>query len=51
MFRQSALTLREDRRIAFVAEPTSFMVHLVEPDSVVTHSVPASHASALIRAF
>lgn len=49
-WRQSALRLTDAELPGFVAEPTSFLLHLVDKDSCVTHSVAASHAAA-VRAF
>jgi 3',5'-cyclic AMP phosphodiesterase CpdA len=49
-YRQSALRLTDAKLPGFVAEPTSFLLHLVDGTNCVTHSVPASHAAA-VRAF
>jgi 3',5'-cyclic-AMP phosphodiesterase len=50
-YRQTDLCLRADRMIGYVAEPTGFLVHLLEASDCVTHSVTASHAGALLGAF
>lgn len=50
-YRQTELCLRPDRPIGFLAEPTSFLLHLVAPSGTVTHSVAVSHAGGLIGAF
>jgi 3',5'-cyclic AMP phosphodiesterase CpdA len=49
-YRQSALRLTDAGLPGYVAEPTSFLLHLVDGASCVTHSVAASHAAA-VRAF
>jgi len=49
-YRQSALRLTDAELPGYVAEPTSFLLHLVDGGSCVTHSVAASHAAA-VRAF
>jgi 3',5'-cyclic AMP phosphodiesterase CpdA len=47
---QSALRLHDAEPPGYLAEPTSFRLHLVDGAHCVTHSVAISHASA-VRAF
>jgi 3',5'-cyclic AMP phosphodiesterase CpdA len=47
-YRQIGLTLREDRPIGYLADPTGFLLHLVSPAGTVTHYVPVSHVGGLI---
>jgi 3',5'-cyclic AMP phosphodiesterase CpdA len=47
---QSALRLRDAEPPGYLAEPTSFLLHLVDGADCVTHSVAISHARA-VRAF
>ncbi len=44
---QSALRLRDAEPPGYLAEPTSFLLHLLDGADCVTHSVAASHASAV----
>ena len=46
-YRQSALRLRDAQPPGYVAEPTSFLLHVLEDASCVTHSVAISHAAAV----
>ncbi|WP_405145808.1 hypothetical protein OG308_19865 [Nocardia salmonicida] len=50
-FRQTSLTLRADRQIGYLAEPTGLLLHVGTDNGVATHTVPVSDASALIGAF
>jgi len=49
-FRQAALRLHDAEPPGYVAEPTGFLLHLLDGTRCVTHSVAVSHAAAL-RAF
>ena len=49
-FRQSALRMHDAELPGYVAEPTSFLLHLLDGADCVTHSVAISHAAA-VRAF
>jgi len=44
---QSALRLHDAEPPGYLAEPTSFLLHLLDGADCVTHSVAASHASAV----
>lgn len=46
-YRQTALCLRADRMIGYVAEPTGFLLHVLDGGHCVTHTVSVSHAAAL----
>jgi hypothetical protein len=59
-YRQLGLTLREDRPIGYLEEPTGFLLHLIADEGriagegllagegTVTHCVPVSQAGGLI---
>jgi Icc protein len=49
-YRQSALRLHDAEPPGYVAEPTGFLLHVLDGPACVTHSVAASHAAA-VRAF
>jgi Icc protein len=49
-FRQSALRIHDAEPPGYVAEPTVFLLHLLDGADCVTHSVAISHAAA-VRAF
>ncbi len=49
-YRQSALRLHDAEPPGYVAEPTSFLLHVLGEAGCVTHSVAASHAAS-VRAF
>jgi Icc protein len=46
-FRQSALRLHDAKPPGYVVEPTSFLLHILDGASCVTHSVAISHAAAV----
>ncbi|MCX4750144.1 phosphodiesterase [Kitasatospora sp. NBC_01287] len=50
-YRQSTLTLREDRQMGYLHEPTAFLLHLPAEGTWVTHTVPVSGAAELTGAF
>jgi 3',5'-cyclic AMP phosphodiesterase CpdA len=50
-YRQVDLNLREDRPVAFVAEPAGFLLHRVEGSECVTHLVQVSHTGAPVIAY
>lgn len=49
-FRQAALRLHDAEPPGYVAEPTGFLLHLLDGIRCVTHSVAVSHAAA-VRSF
>ena len=49
-YRQAALRLHDAGSPGYVADPTSFLLHLLDGTTCVTHSVAVSHATA-VRAF
>jgi Icc protein len=49
-FLQSALRMHDQEPPGYLAEPTSFLLHLLDGADCVTHSVAISHAAA-VRAF
>jgi len=46
-YRQSALRLHDACPPGYVADPTSFLLHILDGASCVTHSVAISHAAAV----
>jgi Icc protein len=47
-YRQSALRMHDAEPPGYLAEPTGFLLHLLDGADCVTHSVAASHASAVL---
>jgi 3',5'-cyclic AMP phosphodiesterase CpdA len=47
-YRQSALRMHDAEPPGYLAEPTGFLLHLLDGTGCVTHSVAASHASAVL---
>jgi Icc protein len=50
-YRQSELCMRADRMIGYLAEPTGFLLHVLTGTDCITHTVPVSHAAALLGGF
>ncbi|MEU4444813.1 phosphodiesterase [Actinosynnema sp. NPDC050801] len=50
-YRQTSLTLRADRQVGYLAEPTGFLLHVATGSGFATHTVPVSDAGGLIGAF
>ncbi|MEU4739730.1 phosphodiesterase [Actinosynnema sp. NPDC023658] len=50
-YRQTSLTLRADRQAGYLDEPTGFLLHVATGTGFATHTVPVSHAGALLGAF
>jgi 3',5'-cyclic-AMP phosphodiesterase len=48
-YRQSHLRMHDDAPPGYLAEPTGFLLHLIEGQDSVTHVVAASHASAVLE--
>ncbi|MFI7578189.1 phosphodiesterase [Micromonospora sp. NPDC049497] len=46
-WKQASLTMTEDERIGWVAEPTALLLHLIDGGSCVTHLVQVSHATGM----
>ena len=49
-YKQAALRLHDAEPPGYVADPTGFLLHMLDGTSCVTHSVAVSHAAA-VRAF
>jgi Icc protein len=50
-YRQTGLVLDSDDPPGYLAEPTGFLLHIVDGGSCVTHSVGVSHAGAQLGAY
>ena len=50
-YRQTSLTLRADRQVGYLAEPTGFLLHVATESGFATHTVAVSNAGAVIGAF
>ncbi len=51
LWRQTGLLLNSDAPPGYLAEPTGFLLHMIDGDDCVTHTVPVSHAAALLGAY
>jgi len=51
LWRQTGLLLNSDAPPGYLAEPTGFLLHLIDGDDCVTHTVQVSHAAALLGAY
>ena len=51
LWRQTGLLLNSDAPPGYLAEPTGFLLHMIDGDDCVTHTVQVSHAAALLGAF
>jgi Icc protein len=51
LWRQTGLLLNSDAPPGYLAEPTGFLLHMIEGDDCVTHTVQVSHAAALLGAY
>ncbi|TDB74197.1 phosphodiesterase [Micromonospora sp. KC723] len=50
-WRQASLTMSPDEEIGWVDEPTAFLLHAVEREGCVTHTVQVSHAAGITCGF
>jgi 3',5'-cyclic-AMP phosphodiesterase len=50
-YRQTGLVLDSDDPPGYLAEPTGFLLHILDGDGCVTHSVSVSHAGAQLGAY
>ncbi|MFG2036578.1 phosphodiesterase [Dactylosporangium sp. NPDC048998] len=50
-YRQSALRLHDAQPPGYLAEPTGYLLHQLMDRNCITHSMPASHAAAVLGGF
>jgi 3',5'-cyclic-AMP phosphodiesterase len=50
-YRQTGLVLTSDEPPGYLAEPTAFLLHILDETDCVTHTVPVSHAAARLGAY
>lgn len=51
LWRQAGLLFGSDEPPGYIAEPTGFLLHMIDGDTCVTHSVQVSHTAALLGAY
>jgi 3',5'-cyclic-AMP phosphodiesterase len=51
LWRQTGLLLNSDAPPGYLSEPTGFLLHMIDGDDCVTHTVQVSHAGALLGAY
>jgi Icc protein len=51
LWRQTGLLLNSDAPPGYLAEPTGFLLHMIDGGDCVTHVVQVSHAAALLGAY
>jgi 3',5'-cyclic AMP phosphodiesterase CpdA len=51
LWRQTGLLLNSDAPPGYLAEPTGFLLHMIDGGDCVTHTVQVSHAAALLGAY
>jgi 3',5'-cyclic AMP phosphodiesterase CpdA len=50
-YRQSGLMMASDAPPGMLAEPTAFLLHVIDDTDCITHLVPVSHAAAALGAY
>ena len=50
-FRQTSLTMREDRLTGYTEEPPAFLLHVARGDVWATHVIPSTSPGSLLAAF
>jgi Icc protein len=50
-YRQTGLIMHTDEPPGYLAEPTGFLLHLLDGTGCVTHAVPVSHATGALGAY
>ncbi|AGZ46227.1 phosphodiesterase [Actinoplanes friuliensis] len=51
LWRQAGLLFNSDEPPGYLAEPTGFLLHMIDGPDCVTHTVPVSHTAALLGAY